>query len=361
MFIIEKQKNKINYNIYISTDFKDFYKIFEDELHENNKVFIITDDKVARIYPSLLSQIKTRYAAQIYEIKSGEENKNFSTVSDIYKFLIENNADRNSIILAFGGGVVGDLAGFAAATFMRGIKIIGIPTTLIAQVDSSVGGKTGYNFMGIKNIVGCFNDPAFVYISTSFLKSLETTEFNSGIGEVIKYGLIKSEDLLKLIESNIKKLTPSNTDLLKNIVHECVNIKCNIVSQDYKDTGLRNILNFGHTVGHGLEVSSCFTLQHGIAVALGMLTAIKLSEKKFECDKELYNRVEKIYRCVGIPTRYKVDNYNSFLYAIKHDKKSFNETNFVLIKEIGNCEVKVPVSLEEIMWGLKNSIIEEAD
>lgn len=359
MLVINQVNNESLYNIYVSNDLTQFHSIFQSYIVDKDKIFIVTDDKVASLYNSFILELKNKYKSHVFMMNNGEENKNYNTVSEIYKFLLDNNADRNSFIISIGGGVVQDIAGFASATFMRGIKYINIPTTLISQVDSSVGGKVGYNFSNLKNAIGCFYDPVFVYVATDFLATLSKNQLLNGMGEVIKYGLIKDNNLFEFIEKNVENILSLNNDAILHIVYTCLDIKTKIVKDDYNDKSIRNILNFGHTAGHGLESSSEYKLFHGIAVALGMLVSIRLSEKILGLPKSVYTRLENIYKKLGITSKYKVDNYNSFLYAIKHDKKNSNSINFVLLKDIGQCEIKIKVNEEDLLWALENSIIKE--
>jgi 3-dehydroquinate synthase len=359
MLVINQKNNESLYNIYVSNNFNNFYNIFEAYITKENKIFIVTDDKVASLYTSLISDLKDKYCCHEFIINNGEENKNYNTISEIFKFLIDSNADRNSLIISIGGGVVGDIVGFVAATFMRGIKYINIPTTLISQVDSSVGGKVGYNFLNLKNSIGCFYDPVFVYAATDFLHTLNKDQILNGMGEVIKYGLIENNNLFEFIENNVENIFNLKNEVVLHIVYSCLDIKTKVVRDDYNDKNTRNILNFGHTVGHGLETSSEYKLYHGFAVALGMLVAIKLSEKVLGLPKSVYTRLENIYNKLGIPCKYKVDIYNSFLYAIEHDKKNSNNINFVLLKDVGHCEIKVNINKEDLIWALENSICKE--
>jgi 3-dehydroquinate synthase len=354
-FNINDTKSK--YKVYIDTSFEGFKNIISKK-HEEFiiKLFVVTDSKVAELHKDILNYFQLNLNAKIFIFTEGEENKSFQTISSLYEFLIKNEADRSSILIAIGGGVVGDLTGFAASTFMRGIKFINIPTTLTAQVDSSIGGKVGYNYNKIKNIIGAFYNPEFVYISTHFLETLSKVQLHDGLGEIIKYGLIKDAALLRYIESNYNNILELEEDEILYIIKQCLNIKSDVITKDYKDNGLRNILNFGHTIGHGIEFDSNYTVPHGIAVALGMLTALKLSEVKFKLSPNIYTQVEDLYKKLGIEISYKVDNYPSFLYAIRHDKKNVNDINFVLLEDVGACQIKVPVTEDEILWAIQHSI-----
>lgn len=345
------------YKVYIDNSLEQLEDAIQEHVKPGEKVFIVTDSRVAVIQKSVLNSLQLSFKAKVFIFNEGEENKNYDTISSLYDFLIFHEADRRSILIAIGGGVAGDLAGYAAATYMRGIRYINIPTSLTAQVDSSIGGKVGYNHNNIKNIVGAFHNPMFVYISTHFLQTLTREQLLDGMSEIIKYGLIKNKQLLEFINKNCNEIFELEEDKIIYILMECLRIKASAVGKDYKDNGLRNILNFGHTIGHGIEVDSDYTVTHGAAVSLGILAAIKLSEKKLGLPDKVYTYVNDLYKRLGIPITYKVDNYSSFLYAIRHDKKNVNEINFVLLEDIGVCKIKVPVSEEEILWALENSLM----
>ena len=196
-------------------------------------------------------------------------------------------------------------------------------------------------------------------MSTHFLETLNKGQLLDGMGEIIKYGLIKDEALLQFIETNYNKILEIEKEKVLYIIKQCLIIKSDVIAKDYKDNGLRNILNFGHTIGHGIEIDSNYKVTHGIAVAMGMLTALKLSEEKLKLSSNVYNNIENLYKKLGIEIRYKVDNYSSFLYAIRHDKKNVNNMNFVLLEGIGSCRIKVPVSEDEILLAVQNSISRE--
>ena len=346
-----------NYRVYIDNNMDKFHTLLEEnKIKFKDKVFLVTDDIVYDIYKDVIERIKSETNCKVYYFIHGEVNKNINTVQSIYNFLAENNANRNSTLIAFGGGVVGDLVGFVASTYMRGIKFINIPTTLLSQVDSCIGGKVGYNYNGIKNVIGNFYNPIFVYVSIGFLKSLEIGQFKGGLGEVVKHGVIKDNQLLQFINNNYKYILEKENDKLLHIVKECLRIKSEVIEQDFKDNGIRNILNFGHTVGHAIEVDSNFKISHGEAVGLGMLTAVKLSETKLLLCKEEYTRVENLLKKLELPVKYKVDNYSSFMYAINHDKKNSDKIRFALLEKIGKCKMKVEITEDEILAALKESI-----
>jgi 3-dehydroquinate synthase len=346
-----------NYRVYIDNTIDKFHTLLEvNKIKVNDKVFLITDDVVFNIYKDVIELIKNETNCKVFYFIHGETNKSINTLQAIYNFLMENGATRNSTLIAFGGGIVGDLVGFAASTYMRGIKFINIPTTLLSQADSCIGGKMGYNYNGIKNAIGNFYNPVFVYVCIGFLKTLKNEQFRDGLGEAIKCGVIKDNQLLQFINNNYKYILEKENDKLLHIVKECLIIKSGVIEQDFKDIGIRNILNFGHTVGHGIEVTSNFGISHGEAVGLGMLVAVKLSESKLLLCEEVYVKLENLLKKLELPVKYKVDNYSSFMYAINHDKKNNGKIRFVLLEEIGKCKIKVEITEEEILAALKESI-----
>ncbi|MBE6067873.1 MAG: 3-dehydroquinate synthase [Clostridium lundense] len=345
------------YKVYITSSMDRFPQaLIENKIKDKDSMFIITDDKVHSIYKDSIEKFKEQYNLKEYCFKEGKENKNINTVQGIYSFLIENNANRNSLLIALGGGVVGDIVGFVASTYMRGIRYINIPTTLLSQVDSSVGGKVGYNYNGVKNIIGNFHHPEFVYISTNFLKTLEQKEFQGALGEVVKYALIRDSSFLNFLNENYKGILEKETDKMIHIIKSSLKIKSEIIKDDLNDRGIRNVLNFGHTVGHAIEMNSGGKLTHGEAVALGMLTSIKLSENICNLRRDLYVNIVNLYEKLRLPTKYKVDNYTLFMYAINHDKKNDDKIRFVLLEDLNKPKVKVEINKKDIINALKNSI-----
>lgn len=356
MEIVSVNSDNSSYNIYIDSSLNLFTKAFQEVFGLKTKVFLITDSKVFSLHKETVKLFINKYDCKVFTILAGEQSKNIDTINSIYEFLIDNDCDRSSVLIGFGGGVVGDLTGFAAATFMRGISFINVPTTLTAQVDSAIGGKVGYNYKAVKNLIGSFYNPVFVFISTNFLKTLDSDLVLDGVGEIVKYALINSAELLEYIDKNCKSILQLKHEEILYIVKSCIKIKVNTITQDFMDLGLRNILNFGHTVGHAVEADSNYEVPHGKAVVLGILAAIKLSERYLKLDTNIYEKVAALYKKLGLADSYKVDNYESFLYAIKHDKKNSDAINFVLLKEIGKPEIKVEVVLEDIIWALNCSI-----
>ena len=355
---ISVRNKEDSYKVYIENTIGNIgLALSENKIKNTDKIFLITDNKIINIYKVEIESFTMEYNCKVYEISHGEENKNYNTIEGIYNFLLENHADRDSVLIALGGGVVGDLVGFVASTFMRGIRFINIPTTLLSQVDSCIGGKVGYNFSCVKNVIGAFYNPIFVYVAVDFLKTLEETQYIDGLGEVIKYGLISKNTLLQFIKENSNLVLMRDSEKLVYIVRQCLSIKANIVEKDYNDREYRNILNFGHSIGHAIETVSEYKVGHGAAVALGMLVAINLSIKLFKVNYKLYDELVDLFLSLGLPTSYKVDNYDLFLYSISHDKKnSDNMINMVLLQELGKCNTKVAVSSFDIIIAFKETI-----
>ncbi len=346
-----------NYRIYIDNNMNKFHTLFEkNKVKISEKIFIVTDKLVYELYKDVIEHIRMENNCEVLCVNEKESGKNINTVQILYDFLLENNANINSTIIALGGNVIGDLVGFVASTYMTGIKFVNVPTTLVSQISSCIDGKVAFNYRGVKNLISNFYNPTFVYVCTSFLNTLSDEQFKDGLVEVIKYGVIKDEVLLNFINLNCKYILERENDKLVHIVRECLRIKSEIILEDYRNKGLRNILNFGYTIGKGIEISSDFKLPHREAIGLGILTAIKLSEKKFDISSDIYIKVESILKRLELPVKYKVDNYYSFMYAINRNKKNSDKIRFVLLENIGKCKINVEVSAEEINKALKESI-----
>ncbi|MBI2982026.1 MAG: 3-dehydroquinate synthase [Deltaproteobacteria bacterium] len=303
---------------------------------------IITSPRVRRY---CLSKLETafpkKYRYQILITPDGERSKNLKTVQKIYSKLLQLKADRKSPLLLLGGGVLGDMAGFAAATYLRGVPYIQIPTTLIAQVDSSIGGKVGVDLDEGKNLVGAFYQPRAVAVDISFLKTLPPREFLAGLGEVIKYGLIEDPSLLELVSDGAGLV--SNLNRLEELVFRSVKVKSRIVSSDEKETtGLRRILNFGHTFGHAVERLTRYRrYRHGEAVAIGMVLAAKLSAKIGVCPSGLAHEVKRRIQAVGLPVEAPHFPESRWLESLGVDKKrEQKKIHFVFLKEMGETTVQ---------------------
>ena len=320
-----------------------------DELHQyligDNFIFV-TDRNVYNLYKEEVSDFLD-VQKNIYIMPSGETSKNLDELSNIYKFLIQQNIDRNGRIFCLGGGVVGDLAGFAAATFKRGIEYIQIPTTLLSQVDSSIGGKTGIDFLGHKNIIGSFHFPLITLIDTSFINTLPEREIICGLGEIIKYGLIQDYEFFKYIEKNIRKIYNRDKRILSYIIQKSTEIKLSIVGEDKLDLGIRQKLNFGHTIGHSIE--SFFEYKkynHGEAVILGMMYESNIAYEKNLIDKEYYCEIIEALNPLIEQIRFSEEEITTLLNYMKNDKKNKDgKISFVL--PIGKGKVDLFYDVEE--------------
>jgi len=291
------------------------------------RIMVVTDSNVAPLYLDKIVSKLDKYDVKSVVLNSGERYKNLDSVVDILTALKENDFDRDDLVIALGGGVVGDIAAFSASIYMRGIAFVNIPTTLLAQVDSSVGGKTGVDFMGKKNIVGSFYQPSLVICDTSFLKTLKSHVFSEGCAEIIKYAFIDDEKLYELVYDGIEKN-------LEEIIPRCIENKNRIVSNDEFDRGQRALLNFGHTIGHATEVLSDYKISHGFAVAIGMYqiaVAVDL--------KDVYRKIKLVLDCHGLPTE-NVYPADKLIEAIKSDKKKSGNTINVVIPT-GMCKTTV--------------------
>jgi 3-dehydroquinate synthase len=275
-------------------------------------------------------------------IEPGEPSKSIATASELWETMLSLGADRQTAILAVGGGVIGDLAGFIAATYARGIPFFQVPTTLLAQVDSSVGGKVGINLPDAKNMVGAFLQPQGVLVDTTTLETLPDREYRSGLAEVVKYGVILDAALFELLEATAARLLQRDHGVLREVIARCCRLKAEVVRQDERElTGLRAVLNYGHTVGHALETLTGYgALLHGEAVSIGILCASRLAERLGRIDAAMTARQERLLAALGLPTRLPTVDVQQVLRTIMRDKKTQRgELRFVLPTEMGRVEL----------------------
>jgi 3-dehydroquinate synthase len=320
---------------------------------------VITDSNVLSLHGgSLMDRLRAmKLPASMIEFPAGEDSKNMGTALAIVERLLKLGADRKSALLALGGGVVGDMTGYIASTFMRSVPYIQIPTTLMAQVDSSIGGKTAIDLPEGKNLLGTFYQPKCVFIDVKFLDTLSDEEFNNGLVEVIKYGIIDDTEFFHFLEDDMKAIKSRDSEVLEKIIENSCRIKKGIVEIDEKENGLRRVLNFGHTIGHAIEAESAYTVSHGAAVSLGMIAAVRISEKMYDLPGEDRERIERLIEEVGLPCHIpKTITTDGILSRLKADKKKEgNIIHFVLLKKIGMPFVNggVPESvLRETVEGL---------
>ncbi|MDR1531886.1 MAG: 3-dehydroquinate synthase [Clostridiales bacterium] len=330
------------YPIYCARDFDGLGAALVKAGLKGRRACVVSDANVADIYlNALLGQLEPVAELSHIEFAPGESSKNLDTIAEFYRFFIERRLDRQAVVIALGGGVTGDMAGFAAATYMRGVAYVQVPTSLLAQVDSSVGGKTGVDFTGHKNIVGAFYQPALVYINVNTLKTLPAREFSSGMGEVIKHGLIGGADYFRFIRERRGSIRALEEDALAEMVLGSCAIKAGVVSRDEKEFGPRAILNFGHTFGHAIESLSGFRLPHGHCVALGMCAALHICAGQAGIDKD---QVFELLTYFGLPVNLggcadfsACDVYNQMTM----DKKnSGGAINAVMLRALGEAYVE---------------------
>ncbi len=347
-----EMENKFAYNIFIYRDF-DLLTDYLRKIKENpdTKICIVTDDHVEKLYLEDVKKNLSGYYGTVtsYVIESGEERKNLDTVAGIYEFLIRQHFERRDLLVALGGGVIGDMTGFTAATYLRGIDFIQIPTTLLSQVDSSIGGKTGVDVLSYKNMVGAFYMPKLVYINTSVLSTLPEEQFASGMGEVIKYGLIQRSDFFDFLTENVSEIRSLDPDAIFRIIETSCRCKKEVVEIDPKEKGVRAHLNFGHTIGHAIEKMSGFRLFHGQCVGLGMIAASYLSMRRGFLQKEDFQTVLKTVAAYGMPTSTDGMLLEDVFAATKSDKKMVgNSVKFILLKQIGKAFIDTTVTDDEI-------------
>ena len=327
---------------------KDIGKFLKPILN-NNKVFIVTSKKVIKIYKKKLLDIlkKNNIEVILIIINDGENQKNFNNISKISNTLLKKGIDRDDSLIAFGGGVIGDIAGFVSSITLRGIKFIQIPTTLLAQVDSSVGGKTGVNTSQGKNLIGTFFQPKVVIIDTNFLSSLPKRELLSGYAEIIKYGLIMDRAFFKWLELNGTKIISLNKKILITSIYNSCKNKAKIVNKDEKEKNVRALLNLGHTFGHAIESINKYkkNINHGEAVSIGIVFALKLSQELNLLNSKTVDQTINHLKNIGLPTTLppsfkRNTNLRQFLSAMKKDKKvKKGKINLVLLKKIGKAFV----------------------
>lgn len=344
-----------SYDICFSADFSGLAAELK-AIDAPKKLLVVTDSNVEKLYASEVNEllIENGYDSAVYAFKAGEENKSMDSILGICGACIEHGLDRKSMIIALGGGVVGDMAGFAAAIYMRGIRFVQVPTTLLSQSDSSVGGKTGIDFMESKNILGAFHQPKLVYINVSTLKTLPEEQFVSGMGEVIKHGIIRDEKFYAFLKENVDAVKSLDTDILIKMAKTNCSIKANVVEQDEKENGLRAILNFGHTIGHAVESAFNFKMTHGACVGLGMVAVSKIALDRGMIDEGILKDIESVLCAYNFDIRAELPPAESIYGFMHKDKKKTNgRLKFVLPVRIGEVMQTSDVTDEEIFSAIK--------
>jgi len=328
---------------------------------QGRKLCLVSDSNVAPLYAKEVTGLLERegFFCVSFTFPAGEASKNLDTVSKLYEFLIEQSFDRNDVLLALGGGVTGDLTGFAAATYLRGIRFIGMPTSLLSMVDSSIGGKTGVDYKAYKNMVGAFYQPSAVYINVSALHTLPEREFLAGLGEVVKHGFILDKSYHTFLRANADKIIAKDTEVLNSMIYQSLCIKRGVVERDPKEKGDRALLNFGHTIGHAVEKMNEFALLHGECVSAGMAAAAELSVMRGVLSREEADEITALLHTLGMMTKVSALDRETFLSVCHRDKKADGaKIKFILLKGIGQAYIDSEVSDEEI-WAAFQTIIEK--
>ena len=328
---------------------------------QGRKLCLVSDSNVAPLYAKDMAGLleKEGFFCVSFTFTAGEASKNLDTVSELYKFLIEQSFDRNDILLALGGGVTGDLTGFVAATYLRGIRFIGLPTSLLSMVDSSIGGKTGVDYKSYKNMVGAFYQPSAVYINVNALHTLPNREYLAGLGEVVKHGFILDNSYHNFLKENTDKIIAKDTEVLNAMIYQSLCIKRSVVERDPKEKGDRALLNFGHTIGHAIEKLNDFSLLHGECVSVGMVAATELSVMRGVLSREKADEVMTLLTTLGMMTSVAALDRESFLAVCHRDKKADGtKIKFILLKDIGQAFIDSEVSDEEI-WTAFQLIIKK--
>ena len=350
-----RENDKKIYDICLDDSYSHLIEKITELGLSGRKVCIITDSHVAPLYlkeiANLCSQIASKVTHFVFE--AGESNKNLSVIEQIYEKLILENFDRKDYLIALGGGVTGDMTGFAAATYLRGISFIQLPTTLLSQVDSSIGGKTGVDFLQYKNMVGAFHQPSLVYMNLNTLKTLDDRELSAGMAEVIKHGLIKDAAYYSWIKNHASKIMERDYQTLEDMIFRSCQIKGGVVERDPKEHGERALLNFGHTIGHAVEKLMNFEWLHGECVALGCIAAGAISMNKGWITATEFSDLKMCLQAFNLPENVSGLNPDDILRATKSDKKmDGGKVKFILLDKIGNGIIYKDLTDNEILDGI---------
>ena len=345
-------------------DLDDLTEAMADLELETHKICIVSDSNVGPLYAETVKAELEKICSvcEIFTFPAGEENKNLEVVQKLYTFLIEQHFDRKDLLVALGGGVVGDLTGFTAATYLRGIRFIQIPTTLLAQVDSSIGGKTGVDFSRYKNMVGAFYMPKLVYMNLQTLSTLPERQFYAGMGEVLKSALIKDGMFYGWIINSLYEIYDKDPETIRLMIYNCCNIKRMVVEKDPTEQGDRALLNLGHTIGHAVEKAKNFELLHGECVALGIVAAAFISYKREMLTFDEYYEIRDMFVPFNLPITIEDVDPEEILKLTKSDKKmEAGRIKFILLKKIGKAVIDHTVTDEELRMGIHEIYVSDED
>ena len=340
------------YNIELQSSFDGLVDSIRGLDMTGRRICIVTDSNVDALYGARVQQLLEDggwKSVLRFMFPAGEEHKNLDVIAELYEFLISNQFDRSDVLIALGGGVTGDMTGYAAATYLRGIRFIQVPTSLLSMVDSSIGGKTGVDFKGYKNMVGAFYMPSLVYVNLSVLNTLDGRQRASGMGEIIKHSLIRDKAYYEWLQEHKDDILALNMEEIASMVYRSQEIKKDVVERDPKEKGERAHLNFGHTIGHAIEKALNFTMLHGECVALGMVAAAFISVLRGDLDQDELLRMEKIMESYGLPVHFHDLDNAVIIDNCYHDKKKEgNAIRFVLLDAIGSCYTTTDVTKNEM-------------
>lgn len=344
-----------SYPVYIGFGTLNNLKKFFIQHNLSGKLFLVIDSNVYKHYSVLLNKIFNSLAQPYFTlvIETSEKNKSYTTLQKIHSELLKNNIGRDGILIAIGGGIIGDVAGFAAATFMRGIKLVQIPTTLLSAVDSSVGGKTGINFKSTKNIIGSFHQPELVIVDTNFFKTLPNEEIICGFGEIIKYCFLIDKNFFDFFKANFQSLLNLEHKILLKVITKSIEFKGGVVSADENEIGIRKILNLGHTFAHAIEIEQKHKIKHGQAVIIGIISSLHISRALGLVSEVHFNKYLNLLSIFKEKINLNKIDYNSAYKIMLRDKKNkFDEIRLVLVKNIGEIIIDVPISKNLIIDSL---------
>jgi len=354
--IIKAKNKRFNYPVIIGRNVINNLPAELSKRKLSDRVFVIIDNNVYRYYHKVIKKVFSNRRGKIHflQIPAKEKSKSLSAADKIYKTLLGKNFGRDTLLIAIGGGTIGDVSGFVASTYMRGVELVHVPTTLLSAVDSSVGGKTGVNLLNAKNIIGTFYQPSLVLVDIDFFKSLPEDEIISGTGEIIKYGFISNPDFYNYIYKNFSSLLELNPSVLNKIIFESVNLKLAVISNDLFDTkGLRKILNFGHTFAHAFESYFSFKINHGKAVTAGLVAALFLSHRKRIISSNKLNELLRLP--LLLKNKNLISNFSSseMVNLMRTDKKNRKgKLNFILIRDFGEMVIDVNAKKNDIKYAL---------